>query len=301
MARHRIDTQKIAARTTQSAAGMIEKDRVRDDRRNGDNQELYPLRRIAPRVGGDTRRLRPEHIFDLAESIAALGLLEPIVVDARGKLLAGGHRLAACMVLTREPETRGEALAELLSHDFVGSKPSVIDADMTERLQAIDIHPNVGSLDLVPVRVMDFESADDPERALAIEAAENSQRRDYTQAEIRVLYQRLVNAGYSDRRGKPRTGERAAMPAIAVIIGRSVRTVRRMLRTSLPQSRDENLVSRAIDQLVVAIRRLHRVQKLSVLTPEEEALVRLATSDLFMAHIRDAQNVRSNSTPTNDN
>ena len=53
-----------------------------------------PLDRIQLRET-NTRELQQQHVAALAESIAVLGLLEPLVVDQGGRLLAGGHRLAA--------------------------------------------------------------------------------------------------------------------------------------------------------------------------------------------------------------
>ena len=43
----------------------------------------------------DTRSLNESHVFKLAESIAVVGLIEPLAIDAKGRLLAGSHRLAA--------------------------------------------------------------------------------------------------------------------------------------------------------------------------------------------------------------
>lgn len=36
-----------------------------------------PLVAIQPRPGGDTRPIRPSHVLNLAESISAVGLVEP--------------------------------------------------------------------------------------------------------------------------------------------------------------------------------------------------------------------------------
>lgn len=51
------------------------------------------------RVGHRRRKLRPEGVARLAASIAAVGLLQPIVVRADGELVAGLHRLEACRSL----------------------------------------------------------------------------------------------------------------------------------------------------------------------------------------------------------
>ena len=58
-------------------------------------------------VAGDrTRPLRASHVVALAESIAVLGLLEPLIVDTLGHLLAGAHRLAALRILATADAAR---------------------------------------------------------------------------------------------------------------------------------------------------------------------------------------------------
>lgn len=59
-----------------------------------------PLSQIYPRAE-DNRPLRDAHVKDLAESIGALELIEPLVVDTKGVLLAGGYRLAAIQLLKK--------------------------------------------------------------------------------------------------------------------------------------------------------------------------------------------------------
>lgn len=287
MSRGRDDLQSIAARTSRSAASLSRKDRVRDETRGTLYEFLYPVDRISPREGGDTRPLRPDHVVDLAESIGALGLLEPIVIDARGKLLAGAHRLAACRVLIAPPESRSDRLVEL-----TGGHDAAADSKLIERLAAIEIEENVGPVNAVPVRQFEFESADDPERALAIETAENAQRRDYTPTEIRALYDRLKAAGYIDRRGPKRPEEHAIRPAISVVIGRSLRTVNRMLQRIENPPSPSAQVSRALDQLRTSVRRVQRIAgDSSALAPPVEALIRLLGSDYFQTHFEEAQAV----------
>ena len=53
-----------------------------------------PLGQIQPRQE-DTRPLHTAHVAALMDPIAVLGLIEPLVTDKKGRLLAGGHRLAA--------------------------------------------------------------------------------------------------------------------------------------------------------------------------------------------------------------
>lgn len=154
------------------------------------------LDKIADRADGDSRPLNPTHVEELADSIAVVGLIAPIAVDSQGRLLAGGHRRAAILELqNRDPEA--------FAKQFPGGQ--------------------------VPIRRYDFDSQVEPERALAIEATENEKRKDYTPAEVRAIADRLRAAGYRDSPGKPKKGEKALRPALELIIGKSLRQVRRYL------------------------------------------------------------------------
>jgi ParB family transcriptional regulator, chromosome partitioning protein len=155
------------------------------------NAATYPLNAIKPRQS-DTRPLNPSHVDALMQSISALGLIEPLAIDNRGRLLAGGHRLAAIRQLK-------EQQPQLFEQHFPGDK--------------------------IPVRMMDFDAELDPEQALNIEVAENEQRRDYTPSEVRVIAERLKAEGYKDGKGRPKAGEKALTPALQIIIGKSRRTV----------------------------------------------------------------------------
>lgn len=151
---------------------------------------------ITDRVDGDTRPLNPAHIEALADSIAVVGLIAPIAVDSRGRLLAGGHRRAA-IALLREQDS------EAFAKQFPDGQ--------------------------VPIRRYDFDSETEPDKALAIEATENEKRRDYTPSEVRAIADRLRAVGYRDAPGKPKKGEKALRPALELIIGKSIRQVRRYL------------------------------------------------------------------------
>jgi hypothetical protein len=148
-----------------------------------------PLDAIKARPDGDTRHINGDHVLALADSMEALGLLEPLVVDNAGHLLAGGHRLEAVRLLDKAGKW---------------GKP-------------------------VPVRIIDFDAVADKERAFAIEVAENEQRRDYTVTEVRHLADRLQGAGYLAEGGRPGRGKKALMPALETIVGKSARQIRRYL------------------------------------------------------------------------
>jgi ParB family transcriptional regulator, chromosome partitioning protein len=172
---------------------------------------LLPLPKIIDRVT-DTRELKAQHVEDLMVSISVLGLLEPLVVDSRNRLLAGGHRK---MAIHRLKEQMFTEYSQLFPDD------------------------------LVPVRVLDFDADRDPDLALQVEVAENEQRRDYTRAEVRKLAERLRVAGYSDNKGRPAAGSKPLRPALTVIIGKNIRTVQRYLNE--PEQKSQTNVRLSAD------------------------------------------------------
>lgn len=182
---------------------------------------LVALSEIRDRYLPNTRRLRPSHILQLATSIAALGLLEPIVIDQRLRLVAGLHRVAACRVLAVEPGRRASTLADLCPAEEIGDADMATLADLPE---APEIDP-----DKIPVRVMPFDSEHDPDAALACEAAENEQRRSYSPGEVRALAERLKDRGFALTKGRPPKGVKPLIPALSAVLGRSQRQVHRLL------------------------------------------------------------------------
>ena len=184
-------------------------------------QQTMPVSKIQPRPEGDTRPLRIDHLLTMTESIYDLGLLEPIVVDKEGVLLAGGHRLASYKLLSTPSGSRLEKLLELCPE----GKLSDEDKD---RLTSLP-ESSSNLFESIPVCVLPFFSKEEKERALAIETAENTQRRDYTAKEVFGIYEQLLSLGYTDRDGRPKAGEKQAKPALATILGKSIRTVRRMV------------------------------------------------------------------------
>lgn len=189
-------------RTDKAAAGMLAgvqaghaqarlDKRLAADAAHAGDVALVPLDSVLGRVGGiDTREPTPESLDALAQSLDALGLLEPLVVDRLGRLLAGKTRLLAVRRLALK------------------------DPDRWAR---------------VPVRRMEFDAEADPARALAVEVAENEQRRDYTPAEVRALAERLQAAGFRAAPGRPRKGTRALLPALGAVVGKSKSTLLRIL------------------------------------------------------------------------
>jgi ParB family chromosome partitioning protein len=183
---------------------MHEKDKNAVDRTDMERQQRshISLEQIKQREQ-NTREIYPKHVEELVESITTLGLLEPLVVDNRYRLLAGGHRLAAIQAIQQ-------------------SNPVTFKK----------VFPD----GLIPVRIMPFDAEKDTEKALQCEVAENEHRRDYTAKEVRTLAERLLTAGYVNSANRPKAGEKALAPALQVIVGKSRRTIMRYLS----EESDEN-------------------------------------------------------------
>ncbi len=191
------------------------------------------LSEIKDRHLGDTRPLDENHVQELAESIEALGLIEPLVVDNQNRLLAGGHRKAAIEVIQ---QTNPKAFQTHFSGETV------------------------------PVHILQFNSAKDQDLALAVETAENEKRRDYTPTEIKAIAERLKAAGYEDVKGRPKQGQKPLMPALSVVIGKSIRTARRHLHSDLEDEKQDSKKSRTYVRLLQQV--LTILKKLEKETPK---------------------------------
>ncbi|MBM4293211.1 MAG: chromosome partitioning protein ParB, partial [Deltaproteobacteria bacterium] len=154
---------------------------------------LLPVEAVGARPGVDLRPVDEGHVASLMESIRALGLIQPVCVDRAHRLVAGAHRLEAYRRLAAEDPGRW------------GRVPVVVDPDL--------------------------DAADDPERALLKELAENEKRRDLTSAQVQEAARRLMafDASFTRRAGRLREGERAVTPFLASAFGVSVRHVRSLL------------------------------------------------------------------------
>ena len=195
--------------------------------------QLLDVGRILLRVGGDSRPISARHVFELARSICVLGLLEPLVIDTKGQLLAGAHRLVALQMLAiTDRAEREAALLDLFSPAERVDPPNAVSSLLGEigRLEA-SAHSQRQLAEGVPVLVLDVGSAGEAggKRALAVELAENSVRRAYTVEEVRQLARRLKAAGYKTSPGRPRPGESSAISVLQAAVGKSRRTIERII------------------------------------------------------------------------
>jgi ParB family chromosome partitioning protein len=249
--RKRADSASLLAQAAEVADAIHEQDQAVEAKSQSDRAQRtsLPLSRIRSRAE-DTRPLRDSHVKDLAESIGALGLIEPLVVDLKGVLLAGGHRLGAIQILK-------ETNSDLYQLHF----------------------PD----DLVPVRVMPFDAEAEPERALQVELAENEKRVNYSRDQIERLAERLRSLNYRETRGRPKEGEKALGPALAVAIGVSTRYVRKILSEKRgEEAGEENRNSVPIFQKLKVLRKIEAALEELISLPELEQPTR-AEQSLYKA------------------
>ena len=187
-----------------------------------------PLAAISDRLGADARALNPAHLVTLAESISRLGLITPITVDSRSRLIAGGHRRAALRLLALPAGEREQALRAHHEAYAAANRTGLAASQLRglcARLQGLPQRTGP-----VPVYLMAVDAGAEPELALRIEVAENEHRRQYTREQVLALARRLRASGFKDTPGRPKAGERALRPELIEVFGISRATVSRYLR-----------------------------------------------------------------------
>lgn len=240
------------------------------------------VRKLSHRRGIATRELRAAHVVMLAESITALGLLEPLVVDEDGHILAGAHRLAALQLLAHAmPMSRRQLFLDACGFTEEDSPKDELGglADRVAQLDREAFHKRYPD-GRVPVHVMEIPKREADSLPLAIEVAENSIRRQYTAEEVEDLAARLKKAGYTSRDGRPRKGERTVVAALETILGRSPAQVRRLLKGG--KSSGSNW-QRAVESFARAAARLRQVENEAPGSTDAKAMLNAARGVLETA------------------
>ena len=265
-----VNFKSLAQRTRSASKGLSSQ----DDHLQKKKSALPPsmikevaLKEIRARPQGDTRVTNSMHTVELALSIEAVGLIEPLVVDRDHYLLAGGHRLAALRLLSSVD--RAQVLEELRECRLM----SATQRDHFEQLVTQLPQATHLSMSRIPVRVFEFSAQEDANKALEVETAENTLRRDYTPKEMLELYERLLALGYEDVRGRPKPDQKPIKPALALIIGQSLRTVQRKLKSARDDVERDQLAQETA-KIEEALRRLKR----KLMTASDEAKIQIKST-----------------------
>ncbi|MBF0202011.1 MAG: ParB N-terminal domain-containing protein [Desulfamplus sp.] len=210
------------------------------------------ISKIKPRPKGNTRELNPLHVLDLAESISALGLLQPIAIDESNQLVAGEHRIEACRLLCVEDAEVRVSHWRLILSQTGKTLSEKADREAQKRVFGLDSDTfcNQYQGQKIPVLVLPFKADEDPTAALAAETAENEKRQNYTKAEILNLANRLRSAGYIEKPGRPKKTEKSLKNALVVISGKSLVQIHRDLNSEKTLSHDRVFSeAKAIDKI----------------------------------------------------
>jgi ParB family chromosome partitioning protein len=130
---------------------------------------------------------------------------------------------------------------------------------------------------------MPFDAEAEPERSLQVELAENEKRVNYSRDQIERLAERLRSLNYRETRGRPKEGEKALGPALAVAIGVSARYVRKILSEQRgEEAGEENRNSVPIFQKLKVLRKIEAALEELISLPESEQPTR-AEQSLYKA------------------
>jgi hypothetical protein len=178
------------------------------------------------------RQVHEAHALDLALSIAAVGLIHFPVVNTNNEVIAGSQRLAALEFLSLFRTLPPNDIRRLYSYGRVEDAETDLDGEdilsdeQVALLQAgFERHFPRG----IPVHRIDLDALPVGTQALTIESIENEKRLDFSKSELMSIVSRLKAAGFRDRSGRPRAGERTLAAELERITGKSRRTVFRLL------------------------------------------------------------------------
>lgn len=171
-----------------------------------------------------TRALDAHHVVDLARSIAAVGLIEPLVIDIEDVVIAGSHRYAALRLLRSSAADRLVLLGTLCPEANASLLASLGDSVAQLPASTLDFHR-------IPVHIIPYSKREHPDETWRIEVAENEQRRDYKPREVKQLAERLKAQGYTSSMNPGDPAPRL-MPVLTALIGKSERHIRRLIKAA---------------------------------------------------------------------
>lgn len=168
-----------------------------DRKLSGNTEQITELKIEKILLWDEIKKIKtdPVHIRSLVESISNQGLIEPLVVDRKHRLIAGRHRLEALHTLAKGDPAR-------FARIFPNGK--------------------------IPVAVLGFDAESDKILAVATMIAENQRRRMLGYDEFKRLHKLLEDLGYvTDKPGPTPTGETRISQVITHAFNITDRTYRR--------------------------------------------------------------------------
>jgi hypothetical protein len=184
-----------------------------------DDVYAMPLADIQLRPNGNRRPLDLREMLYRAESIDAVGLIEPIVVDKDARLIAGLHRLEAFKLLNLDSYEEKLAHLDELSIE-TGMK---LNQDMKDQLKnfgkGFSKHHSKG---IVPTYIRkDLDWSKNKKSCESVEGAENHQRHNKIDlSPVFKTIESLKGRGYEVMgRGKPKKGQKSLSQGLVQAYG----------------------------------------------------------------------------------
>jgi hypothetical protein len=184
-----------------------------------DDVYAMPLADIQLRPNGNRRPLDLKEMLDRAESIDAVGLIEPIVVDKETRLIAGLHRYESFRILNLESHEEKLAHLEHLAME-VGMK---VNQEMKDKLKSIGKNfKKYHSNGVIPTYIRkDLDWSKNKKSCESVEGAENHQRHNKTDlSPVFKTIENLKGRGYEVvGRGKPKKGQKSLSQGLVQAYG----------------------------------------------------------------------------------
>jgi hypothetical protein len=197
---------------------------------------LLPLNKIKLR-DFNIREFDPSWALELALNIAKYGLDNPISLDKDFNLLAGLHRLQACLLLCVSKDQREKAFNDIfeMADNEAKRVPSETDLDNFKKIMDLDDDhwEDISEAGKIAVTIKwDVSKDRDPVDAAIREFSENDWRKDNTERDVHRLIEFLENNGYYLPQGgrPPKNEKRENMrPLLEEILKVSARHLRRII------------------------------------------------------------------------
>jgi hypothetical protein len=184
-----------------------------------DDVYAMPLDDIQLRPNGNRRPLDLKEMLDRAESIDAVGLIEPIVVDNEARLIAGLHRFESFRLLNLDSYEDKLAHLDQLSIE-TGMK---LTQDMKDQIKSLGKgFPKHHSKGIIPTYIRkDLDWSKNKKSCESVEGAENHQRHNKMDLDpVFKTIEGLKGKGYEVMgRGKPKKGHKSLSQGLVQAYG----------------------------------------------------------------------------------
>ncbi|MDP2343768.1 MAG: ParB N-terminal domain-containing protein [Deltaproteobacteria bacterium] len=199
-----------------------------------ESKAVMPIESITERAK-NIREVDPRQGIERALTIAEHGLLQNLVVDSGGRLIAGAHRRWALLLLREVSGDAAYARKKLLEHfpEAPDAKPEQakiaarwLTAAATTLAAGWEKHSFARGIE---VKRLAFSADANPALAVVAEIVENTGRSSFSTADVSSAWARLSEVGFVDVKNRPKPGELPIWPAMEQLFGAHRKTLKKLL------------------------------------------------------------------------